>query len=35
MDIRYTYLATPVGALRATDADDGLLAVWFEAGHRR
>ncbi len=34
-EIRYTYLATPIGALLVADAHDGLLAIQFEGGHRR
>ncbi len=34
-EVRYTRLATPVGALVVAEMHDGLVAVWFEAGRRR
>jgi methylated-DNA-[protein]-cysteine S-methyltransferase len=34
-EVRYTRLATPVGALLVAETHDGLLSVWFEAGRRR
>ena len=35
IEIRYARLATPIGGLLVVDADDGLRAVWFDAGRRR
>ncbi len=34
-EIRYTYLAPPVGVLLVADAHGGVLAIQFETEHRR